>query len=74
MAGRFNLDELKLLCMDLEQDLQDAGVPLRISVDALGGQGKMLELVIGDLIEYLDRNECVDYLVKAVRRARPGII
>lgn len=67
----FNLDELKLLCADVEQVLRNDGINLRINLDIVGGDGQ--EIRCHNLITYLDRRGYLQYLVRAVCRARPGM-
>ncbi len=44
----------------------------QVDPEIVGGSGKPAQVL--NLIQYLDRRGYLDYLVKAVRRARPGII
>jgi hypothetical protein len=67
----FNEEELKVLCADLEEDLQNGGKDLEIDLEIAGGttkEGKIL-----NLIEYLENRNCLPSLLTAVRRARPEI-
>ena len=69
----FSLEELAVLCSDVEQDLVAAGVTtVQVNLDMVGGQGKAAKVL--ELIEYLDRRGYLDYLVNAARRVRPGRI
>jgi outer membrane protein assembly factor BamB/tetratricopeptide (TPR) repeat protein len=68
----FNLDELELLCADVEQDLRMGGITLPVSLELVDGSGKPGKVL--NLINYLDRRGYLAYLVSAVRRSRPGII
>ncbi len=68
----FNLEELELLCADLEQDLELAQRPLRVNLEMVGGVG--LEAKILRLIEYLERRGALPYLVAAVQRVRPDVL
>ena len=68
----FGATDLDLLCADIEQDLANDGIDLQVNTAVVGGDslpGQVLEL-----IQYLDRRGYLDYLVNAVRRARPGTI
>jgi hypothetical protein len=68
----FGSTDLDLLCADVEQDLANDGIELQVNTAVVGGDslpGQVLEL-----IQYLDRRGYLDYLVNAVRRARPGTI
>ena len=66
------LDELKLLCADVEQDLADDGTRVTVDLESIEGSTKPAK-VLG-LIQYLDRRGCLSYLVRAVRLHRPGIL
>ena len=68
----FGSTDLDLLCADVEQDLANDGIELQVNTAVVGGDslpGQVLEL-----IQHLDRRGYLDYLVNAVRRARPGTI
>jgi len=67
----FTLEELEALCADIEQDLSDNGVVLQVDLEIVGGTTKTVQVL--RLIEHLDRRGYLDYLVRAVRRRRPGI-
>jgi len=71
LVDSFNMDELKLLCADVEQELRNEGINLRVNLDIVGGDGQ--EIRCHNLIAYLDRRGYLQYLVRAVCRARPGI-
>jgi hypothetical protein len=68
----FSLEELEVLCADVEQDLIEDGITFLVNLEMVGGntkRGKVLRL-----IDYLDRQGFLGYLVRAVRRQRPGLI
>lgn len=67
----FDLDELAILCADIEQDLSNDGINLPVNLDTFGTHIAKPTLIL-ELINYLDRREYLQYLVDAVRRARPG--
>ena len=67
----FSLGELDTLCQDIQQDLEDNGKGISISLDVLNGDNKIDK--IRELINYLDRRQVLPYLIAAVRRTRPGI-
>jgi hypothetical protein len=71
MILAFNLEDLELLCADLNQDLLNDGIELQMNLDMVGGNGKSSKVL--NLIEYLDRRGYSVYLVNAVRRARPHL-
>jgi hypothetical protein len=71
MILAFTDGELETLCNDIEQDLQDDGVVLAVSLEIVGG-GTRPEKVL-NLIQYLDRRSHLSYLVQAVRRERPAL-
>jgi hypothetical protein len=73
MIQAFSLEDLKVLCSDIEQDLASDGITLQVNLDIVGkDSGKSAKVL--DLIEYLERRRYLNYLVVAVRKARPGII
>jgi hypothetical protein len=68
----FSLEQLDVLCADMEQALNDDSIELEVNLEMVGGTtmpGKVL-----NLIGYLDRRGHLAYLVTAMRRERPGII
>jgi hypothetical protein len=72
MVQTFNLDEVDVLCADVEQDLAGHRITLAVNMELVGGSGKIGKIL--NLITYLDRRGHLGYLVAAVRRARPGSI
>ena len=77
MVAEFSLEDLEVLCADVEVALEDAGVrvqgrPLQVNLEIVGGSGKRGKVL--RLIQYLDRRGYLDYLVNAVRQLRPGSI
>jgi hypothetical protein len=72
MVEAFSMEELKALCADIERDLLQDGIKLKVNLELLESSGKRGKIL--DLIEYLDRRLYLAYLVNAVRRARRGII
>ena len=72
LAAAFNMEDLALLCADIDQRLRDRGVAnVPVDLDALGGGGKALK--IQNLIDYLDRRGHLSELLEAARAVRPGI-
>ncbi len=71
LVQEFDLEELAVLCADVEQALASDNIALQVNLDMVGGSGKMGK-VLG-LIGYLDRRGYLGYLVEAARQARPGI-
>ena len=72
MANSFSIEDLEILCADIEQDLKNNGINYRVSLEDIGGNTK--EAKIMRLIEYLDRRRLLDYLIKAIQKTRPGLI
>ena len=70
LVRTFSLEDLSLLCQDIEQDLDDRGIHLQVSMEMVGGSS--LEAKVLNLIQYLDRRGYLGYLVNAARAARPG--
>lgn len=67
----FNEEELKVLCADLEEELKVTDKDIEIDLEIAGGTGK--EVKILNLINYLERRNCLPSLFTAVRSARPHI-
>jgi hypothetical protein len=72
MVRNFGLEDLEVLCADVEGALKDAGFPVQVNLEIVGGSGKRSKVL--NLIQYLDRRGYLGYLVEGVRRARPGLI
>jgi hypothetical protein len=68
----FGLEDLELLCDDVQTALERAGVELQVNLEIVGGSGKAAKVL--RLIQYLDRRGYLGYLVSAVRSVRSGII
>ncbi|HLB72295.1 MAG TPA: hypothetical protein VJJ51_14725, partial [Candidatus Methanoperedens sp.] len=68
----FSLEELEILCADIQQKMLNDGQDLQVDLEIVGGTGKAAKVL--KLIEYLDRRGFLAYLVNAVRRSRSGII
>lgn len=67
----FSLEDLELLCADVEQDLADDGITLPVNLEMVGGSTKPGTAL--RLIDYLDRRGYLGYLIQAVRRHRSGL-
>jgi hypothetical protein len=70
IAGHFTLEEIAILCEDVEQALRDAGYDIAVDPEAVGGRSR--EGIALNLIRYLEHRGVLRYLVDAVRRERPG--
>lgn len=72
MVEAFNLEDLDVICQDVQEELNNNGIELLVNMDMVGGQGKAGKIL--NLIEYLARRGYLPYLLRAVRQARPGLI
>lgn len=72
IVKQYNTQELEVLCADVQQDLENEGHQFPVSLEIVGGSGKISQVLC--LIEYLDRRHYLQYLVEAVRRDRPESI
>ena len=72
MVSSLSIEELEALCWDTQGLMEEDGLHLPVNLELVGG-GSRTEIVMG-LIEYFDRRGYLDYLVRAVRSARPGKI
>ncbi len=72
MIQAFSVEELQVLCSDIQDDLASNGISLLVSLEMVGGSSKSAQIL--NLIQYLDRRGYLSYLVRVVRTARPGII
>ena len=72
MLSAFNTDELEALCWDAQGLLQDEGIDLAVSLEMVGGGSKLA--IVMELIGHFERRGHLEYLVQAVRNARPGVI
>jgi hypothetical protein len=72
MVQSFGLEDLEVLCADVEEALKDDGLPLQVNLEIVGGSGKRSKVL--NLIQHLDRRGYLGYLVEAVRQHRPGLI
>jgi hypothetical protein len=72
IVEHFALEDLDIICADVETDLAQAGIDLQVDMELVGGTGKRGKVL--NLINYLDRRGYLASLVTSVRRERPGII
>ena len=68
----FSLEELAILCSDIEQALIENGNDLQVNLDLLEGNGKVAK--VQGLITYLDRRGVLNYLTTAVEQSRPNLL
>jgi hypothetical protein len=75
LVAHKTLDELDMLCADIEQELENDGIKLRVSLDTVGiGRRATIQYAALNLIEYLRRNSRLAYLVRRLRKEYPGEI
>lgn len=72
MTGAFSTDDLHTLCADVEQELNSRGISLPVSLEAVGGDRKDVQVL--KLIQYLQHRGHLAVLVQVARAARPGLI
>lgn len=72
LFAAFSLEELDILCADIQDDLQEAGIRELLNMELVGGSGKQGKVL--KLIEYLSNRGYLQYLADAIRRARPGLL
>lgn len=72
LVTAFTVEELDILCADIQQDLANDGVQLAVSLDTVGRGSEERQTL--NLITYLDRRGYLSYLVNALRRERRGIL
>lgn len=72
LTDAFTVEELQLLCADVEQLLRDRGIALKVDLETVGGSSKPAQAL--NLIQHLQRRNHLDALVSAVRHARPGAV
>lgn len=67
----FNLEELDLLCADVEVALNKDKIDLAVGIELSGGSGR--EAKVQRLIAYLERRDLLSYLIDAVIMNRPNL-
>ena len=72
MTRAFSMEELEVLCADVQVMLHDAGIDEQVSLELVGGASKVARVL--NLIQFLERRGYLGYLVEAVRATRPGTI
>lgn len=73
MVSAFNTDELEALCWDAQGLMEEAGLgDMPVSLEMVGGGSKTA--IVMNLIEFFDRRGYLEFLIVAVRNARPGRI
>lgn len=72
MMKAFSMDEIEILCSDVQEALAQDGVEMQVNLDVIGGDSKGVRVL--NLITYLERRGHLGYLEQAVREARPGSV
>ena len=72
IVKHFSIEDLEILCADIEQTMANDGLNLQVDLEIVGGVSKSAKVL--KLIEYLDRRGFLSYLVDAIRKAHPGIM
>jgi hypothetical protein len=72
LTDAFSVEELQLLCADVEQALADRGVALKVDLETVGGASKPAQVL--NLVQYLQRRNLLEPLLAAARAARPGLL
>lgn len=70
LIGAYSMEELEILCADIEQHLTNGGVSLSVRLE-LAGKRANLEGKALDIIEYLDRHGHLQYLPLTMLQDRP---
>ncbi|GCE27581.1 hypothetical protein KDA_30650 [Dictyobacter alpinus] len=70
LVDAFTIDDLELLCSDIEQDLKNDGIDLKVNLDIVGGKGQ--EIRCHNLLTYLNRRGYLQYLITATLKVRPN--
>jgi hypothetical protein len=71
IVSEFSMEDLQILCADIQQALADEGIDLQVNLELVGGNGKSAKVL--NLIDYLNKRRRLSYLLKAVRDTRPDI-
>lgn len=71
IVRNFTIEDLEILCADIQRDLAKNDIDLQIDLEIVGGNGKAAKVL--KLIEYLDHRMYLSYLVDAVHRERPEL-
>jgi hypothetical protein len=69
LISHFSMEELKLLCSDVEHSLAEDGINIPVNPEMVGGDTKPVKVL--NLITYLDHRGYLIYLVEEVQRQRP---
>jgi guanosine-3',5'-bis(diphosphate) 3'-pyrophosphohydrolase len=69
----FDLEELAILCAEVEQKMQENNENVHLSLDTFGINRPKLSL-IQDLIQYLYRRNLLGYLLEAINIERPNLL
>jgi hypothetical protein len=72
IVRRYNMEELELLCSDVEQEMRADGLDIPFSLDVVKDGG--ISYRVMKLIDYLERRSIVAYLVRRVRKELPGAL
>ncbi|MBX3082430.1 MAG: caspase family protein [Anaerolineae bacterium] len=70
IASHFNLEEIEIICADIQTKLYTSGINLSVNLENVGGNSK--EMKILNLINYLNNRGYLNFLVVEVQTRRPG--
>jgi hypothetical protein len=71
MVKAFSIEDLDLLCADIQQNLAGKGIDLQVDLEMVGGRSK--PAIVLNLMEYLDHRNYLSDLVDAVHKSRPEL-
>ncbi len=71
MHELFSLEDLDVVCKNVELSLRDQGKDLQVNLEVVGGSGKKSKIL--NLIDYLYRRGLLAHLVVAVMEERPEL-
>jgi hypothetical protein len=72
ITNAFNKEELAILCADIEQALHKNDINISLDLEIVGGESKTAKVL--NLIKFLERRGCLNYLIQIVRTSRPGLL
>lgn len=71
IVQRYNIDDLKLLCADVQNTLESHNVNELLSLDAVAGDN--LPTKVHGVIDFLQRRDCLGYLFECIKEKRPDV-
>jgi hypothetical protein len=70
---RMDVEDIEILCSDVEALLHRSGIQIRVDFENLGGAGVPKNILALRLVKYLNRQGALNYLAIALQKTYPAL-